>query len=172
MTYLVVLVCFWNLEIMTCLVVVVMLLKARSYKPPNSSRQRWVSNARVTECVLWRSAEFCGILAGTVLLLSRAWILRAVCVYCYWHFRFKSWYGQAIQVQTLNGLMETNSFDCKWPNREHSSRCEGPLRHSKLEPGQNIHQLSSCWGFTARCSEWNPRLWHYWGRNSFGRKCQ
>jgi len=21
-------------------------------------------------------------------------------------------------------------------------------------------------------SEWNPRLWHFWGRNSFGRKCQ
>ena len=34
------------------------------------------------ECVLWRAAEFCGILAGTALLLSRAWVLRAsVCMY-------------------------------------------------------------------------------------------
>jgi len=31
---------------------------------------------------------------------------------CYRHFRFKSWYGPAIQVQTLNGLMETNSVGC------------------------------------------------------------
>jgi len=35
---------------------------------------------------------------------------------CYRHFRFKSWYGPAIQVQNLNGLMEINSFVCQWPN--------------------------------------------------------
>ena len=32
---------------------------------------------------------------------------------CYRHIRFKSLYGPAIQVQTLNGLMETVSLGCK-----------------------------------------------------------
>jgi hypothetical protein len=31
----------------------------------------------------------------------------------YQHFRFKSLYGPAIQVQTLNGFMEINSLGCK-----------------------------------------------------------
>jgi hypothetical protein len=26
--------------------------------------------------------------------------------------------------------------------------------------------------FAARCSELNPRLWHFWGHNYFSRKCQ
>jgi hypothetical protein len=67
--------------------------------------------------------------------------------YCYRHFRFKSWYGQAIQVQTLNGLMEINSLTVSDLTREHSRKCEGRKGIQKLEPGQNIHQLSSCLEF-------------------------
>jgi len=74
---------------------------------------------------------------GECLLPGTDWVL------CYRHFRFKSWYGPAIQVQTLNGFMDTNSFGCKWPNREHRSRCAGHYGNQKLEPGQHIRQLSS-----------------------------
>jgi len=52
----------------------------------------------------------------TVLVVLNIWIeLIIACVpYCYQHFKFKSWYGPAIQVQTLNGLMETISLGYKW----------------------------------------------------------
>jgi len=44
---------------------------------------------------------------------------------CYRYFRFKSWYGPAIQIQTLNGLMETNSLAVNDLTREQRKRCEG-----------------------------------------------
>jgi len=49
----------------------------------------------------------------------------------------------AFQVQTLNGLMEINSLDVNDVTREHSRKCEGRKGIQKLEPGQNVHQLSS-----------------------------
>jgi len=48
---------------------------------------------------------------------------------CYRYSRFKSWNGPAIQVQTLNGLVELNSLGCKWSKREKSRSVWGPLRH-------------------------------------------
>jgi len=49
----------------------------------------------------------------------------------------------AIQVQNLNGLMEVNLLSVSDLTREHSRKCEGRKGIQKLEPGQNIHQLSS-----------------------------
>ena len=74
---------------------------------------------------------------------------------CYRHFRFESWYGPAIQVQTLNGLMEINSLAVNDLTREHSRKCEGRKGIQKLEPGQNIHQLSNWLEFYSSgfCSE-------------------
>jgi len=63
--------------------------------------------------------------------------------WCYRHFRFKSWYGPAIRVQTLNGLMEINSLTVNDLTREHSRKCECREGIQKREPRQNIHQLSS-----------------------------
>jgi hypothetical protein len=61
----------------------------------------------------------------------------------------------AIQVQTLNGLMEINSLAVNDLTREHSRKCEGRKGIQKLEPGQNIHQLSSLLEFYSSvfCSE-------------------
>jgi hypothetical protein len=60
------------------------------------------------------------------------------------HFRFKSGYGPAIQVQTLNGLMEINSLSVKELTWQHSRKCEGRNGAEKLEPGQNIYYMH-CW---------------------------
>jgi hypothetical protein len=49
----------------------------------------------------------------------------SVHINCYRQFRFKSWYGPAIQVQTLNGLMEINSLSVKDLTWQHSRKCEG-----------------------------------------------
>jgi len=146
-----------------------MFLKARSYKPSKSSRQRWVSNARVTECVLWRAAEFCGILAGTVLLLSRAWIVRAsVCIVTGIlgsspnidrRFRFKPWTGSWRQIPlTVNDLTGDKA---------------GGVRAVKAFKSLSLDRTSiKCQvvgilrlGF----SEWNPRLLSLWGHNWFSR---
>jgi hypothetical protein len=72
--------------------VLVKLLKSRHYKPPIWCNQSWVSNAPVTDCFLLKTSELCGILAGTFLLLSRAWVLRAsvclfVCIYTWMYVR-------------------------------------------------------------------------------------
>jgi len=89
--------------------------------------------------------------------------------YCYRHFRFKSWHGPAIQVQTLNGLMEINSSTVNDLTREHSRKCEGRKGIQKREPGQNIHQLSSCLEFYSSgfCSE--IRDFCHFEDNSFSR---
>jgi hypothetical protein len=55
--------------------------------------------------------------------------------------------GPAIQVQTLNGLMEINSWTVNDLTREQSRKREGRKGIQKREPGQNIYQLSSCLGF-------------------------
>ena len=75
--------------------------------------------------------------------------------WCYRHFSFKSWYGPAIQVHTLNGLMEINSLTVNDLARKHSRKCEGRKGIQKREPGQNIHQLSSSLQFYSSvcCSE-------------------
>jgi len=60
-------------------------------------------------------------------------------------FRFKPWMGSWKQFHlAVNDL-----------TREHSRTREGRKVIQKLEPGQNIHQLSSCSSFTARFFEWN-----------------
>jgi hypothetical protein len=69
--------------------------------------------------------------------IKQRWYYHHICLkgwgnkYCYRYFRFKSWYGPAIQVQTLNGLKEKNSFGCKWPNWGTQQEVWGLLRHSK-----------------------------------------
>jgi hypothetical protein len=82
-------------------------------------------------------------------------ILSHICTKCYRQFRFKSWYGPAIQVQTLKGLMEMNSMSVNDLTREHSRKWEGRNGIQKLEPGQNIRQLSSWLEFCSSifCSE-------------------
>jgi hypothetical protein len=92
---------------------------------------------------------------------------------CYRHFSSKSWNGPAIQVQTLNGLMELNSFGCKWPDRENSRSVWGPLRHSNAWAWTEHPSCVKLIGvLQLGVSEWNPRLWHFWGHNLFSRKCQ
>jgi hypothetical protein len=49
----------------------------------------------------------------------------------------------AFQVQTLNGHMEINSLSVSDLTRQRSRKCEGRKAIQKLEPGQNIRQLSS-----------------------------
>jgi hypothetical protein len=63
---------------------------------------------------------------------------------CFRHSRFKSWYGPAIQVQTLNGLMEINCLSVSDLTRQHSRKREGRSGIEKLEPGQNIYYMY-CW---------------------------
>jgi hypothetical protein len=43
----------------------------------------------------------------------------------------------------MNGLMEINSLSVSDLTREHNRKCEGRKGIQKLEPGQNIYQLSS-----------------------------
>jgi hypothetical protein len=51
--------------------------------------------------------------------------------------------------------MEINSLTVNDLTREHSRKCEGHKGIQKPEPGQNIHQLSSCLEFYSSvfCSE-------------------
>ena len=51
--------------------------------------------------------------------------------------------------------MEINSLTVNDLTREHSRKCEGRKCFQKHEPGQNIHQLSSCLEFYSSvfCSE-------------------
>jgi hypothetical protein len=51
--------------------------------------------------------------------------------------------------------MEINSLTINDLTREHSRKCEGRKDIQKSEPGQNIHQLSSCLEFYSSgfCSE-------------------
>jgi hypothetical protein len=49
---------------------------------------------------------------------------------CYWHFRFKSWYGPGVKVQTLKGSWRQIPLAVNDLIREHR-KVWGPLGHSK-----------------------------------------
>jgi hypothetical protein len=95
--------------------------------------------------------------------------------YCYRPLRFKSWKEPAIQVQTLNSLpwdsflLVVNNI-----NREYSrSVCVRPVRHSKTWAWTEHPSTVKLVGvLQLGVSEWTPKLWHFWGRNSISRKCQ
>ena len=96
------------------------------------------------------------------------------CKRCYWPFRFKSWNGLAIQVQTLNKLDSDKClFAVNNVTRGNSMSVWMPLKHSKAwawteHPSTvklvGVLQLGVCGR--------NPRLLHFWGRNSFSKMCQ
>jgi len=91
---------------------------------------------------------------------------------CYQHSRFKSWNVPAIQVQALNGLVQLNSFGCKWSKRENWRSVWRPLRHSKAWTWAELVSSVKLVGVLQLGVLSEPRDWHFWGRNSFSSKCQ
>jgi len=57
--------------------------------------------------------------------------------------------------------------------RENSRSVCGPLRHSKAGAWAEHPSTVKLVGvLQLGVSEWNPKLWHFWGRKAFSRKCQ
>ena len=93
---------------------------------------------------------------------------------CYWPFRFKSWNGLAIQIQTLNKL-DSNKFFFAVNNvtRGNSMSVWKPLKHSKAWAWTEHPSTVKLVGvLQLGVSGRNPRHLHFWGTNSFSRKCQ
>jgi len=58
-------------------------------------------------------------------------------------------------------------------NKEISMSVWGPLRHSKPSAwAEHPSAIKLVGVLHLGVSEWKPRLWYYWGPNSFSTKCQ
>jgi hypothetical protein len=87
---------------------------------------------------------------------------------------FKILNGHVIQVQTLNGLPSVKLLSALHNiTKENSRSLWVQLGHSKAWAWAEHPSTVKLVGVLQfGVSDWKPRLWHCWGRNLFGRKCQ
>jgi len=81
---------------------------------------------------------------------------------CYRHFRFRSWYVPAIQVQTLNGLHIDRFCWYKWFNKENRRRY-----WVNLCLGKTVVKCPVGRSFAAACFCVKHEMLLSWGRGSF-----